>query len=86
MAATGKLSASYKLSIHTEGILRLGFQNPEILLLPAQKVLDQTLSVLIVVSKYGYPGFQKLQSEDTMPSIKAIISQIQWLVTVTSSF
>lgn len=35
MAATGKLSASYQLSIHTEGILRLGFQNPEIFISPA---------------------------------------------------
>lgn len=34
MATTGKLAAFYKLSVHAEGILRFGFQNPEIFNFP----------------------------------------------------
>lgn len=41
---------------------------------------------LTVVSKYGSPGFQQLQSGDSLLSIKTATSQIQWFVTVTSSF
>jgi hypothetical protein len=36
----GKCAASHKMSVHTEGILRFGFQNPEIFIFPVTRSED----------------------------------------------